>query len=360
MTTRSAMLFAPLPPPVGGITSITAMLRREFADNPDILFVQPVPKTTTWKRVFRPVISVARLLRGTLQVRRSGRVVFFCSSRASFWDKCVWAALVLLLGRTAVMVMVAGDFPETFARSPHVARAFAQWLFRRRRLIVAAQSASWATTYRSLFPHTAVTQVGATVDPEFFQAHDAAGAEEHPLTVLFVGWIIEDKGIPDLLDGVASIASSLKGRARLRLVGPMFGRDVFWQTEIDRRGITALVNLAGAVTSRAGILREYQRADAFVFPSHFEGLPVALLEAAAAGLPCVATDVGGVVDILDGGRAGLIVPSHSPSALAAALETLVSDIALRRRLGAAACRHSRRAFSLEACVRSYERVLGVR
>jgi len=353
------MLFAPLPPPVGGITSITAILRREFGDNGEVLLMQPVAKTTNWKRVFRPLISIVRLLRGTLRVQRGGRVLFFCSSGMSFWDKCVWAACVLLLGRTAVIVMVAGNFPQGFARAPRLARAFAHWLFRRRRLIVATQSESWESVYRGIFPHANVTQVGATVDPEFFQSRDSTASVKHPLKVLFVGWIVEDKGIIDLLDAIASIAPSLVGRMGVRLVGPLFGRDAFWQGEIDRRGISSLVELAGVVTSRAEILREYRDADAFVFPSHSEGFPVALVEATAAGLPCVATDVGGVEDILDGGRAGIIVPPRAPSKLAAALAVLATDPELRKRLGDAAAKHSRLSFSREACISSYKRVLGI-
>jgi len=357
---RAAMLFAPLPPPVGGITSITAMLHRELANRRDVLFMQPVAKTASWKRIVRPVQSLGRLIQGTLRVRSEGRVVFFCSSRASFWDKCIWASVVLLLGRTAVMVMVAGDFPETFATSPVWARVIARWLFRRRRLIVAAQSASWAARYRGIFPGTVVTQVGATVDPEFFQERDSAAVPKSTLTVLFVGWIIHDKGVSDLLDAVESAAASLRGRARIRLVGPLFGRDAYWQDEIDRRGVTALVELAGPVTTRAGVLREYHEADVFIFPSHFEGFPVALLEAIAAGLPCVATDVGGVADILDGGRAGVIVAPRSPAALGAALSSVVSDAELRQSMGAAAAKHAQRAFSPRECVSSYEAILGIR
>ena len=354
------MMFAPLPPPVGGITSITAMLHRELRDHPEVLFAQPVAKTAHWTRAVRPVVSIVRLVRGTLRVRRSGRVVFFCSSRASFWDKCVWAACVLALGRTAVMVMVAGDFPDVFARAPRVARALAHLLFRRRRLLIAAQSASWATVYRRIFPHTVVTDVGATVDPEFFMEREQHRPAPQTLSLLFVGWIIEDKGILDLLDAVGSIAPSLAGRARIRLVGPLFGRDEYWSAEIARRGISSLVDLAGPVTSRADILREYCDADVFIFPSHFEGFPVALLEATAAGLPCVATDVGGVADMLDEGRAGLIVPPQAPGPLAAAIERIVGDDLLRYRLGARASEFARLTFSRERCLHSYERILGIR
>jgi glycosyltransferase involved in cell wall biosynthesis len=355
----AAMLFAPLPPPVGGIASITAMLHRDLSHRADVLFAQPVPKTASWKRALRPFVSIGRLVRGTLRVRRGGRVVFFCSSRASFWDKCVWAMIVLSLGRAVVMIMVAGDFPETFARSPRLARAVARWLFRRRGLTVGAQTASWAAVYRRIFPGATVTQVGATVDREFFQDRNGRNPASTRLTLLYVGWIIVDKGVADLLDALASIAPALRDRAQVRLVGPAFGREEFWQQEIARRQLASIVELVGPVTSRAAILREYHDADVFVFPSHYEGLPVALLEATAAGLPCVATDVGGALDLLDEGRAGLLVPPKAPAALASALHSLVTDAELRRRLGEAAAGHARHAYSPAACLASYHRVFGI-
>ena len=352
------MLFSPLPPPVGGVASITAMLHRELGGNPEVLFLQPLRKTTSWTRVVRPLVNIVRLIRGTVRVQAGGRVVFFCSSRSSFWEKCVWAAFVLVLGRSAVMVMVAGDFPVAFAEAPRPARAAAHWLFRRRRLVVAAQSKSWAAVYRGIFREANMMEVGATVDAEFFLERKATAAPV--VNILYVGWIVESKGVVDLLDALGSVKTALDARARLKLVGPLFGRDSFWRTEIDKRGLGSIVEVTGAVTTRTGIREYYQKADVFVFPSHFEGFPVALLEATAAGLACVATDVGGIADILDGGRAGLLIPPHAPCELAAALVSVVDDAALRARLGEAASRHTRRRFSREAFVNSYECVLGVR
>lgn len=358
-TTPRALLFAPLPPPVGGIASVTAMLLRAFDGSPEILFVQPVPKTTGWRAALRPLIGIARLARSTARIARDGRVVFFSSSRASFWEKCAWAAFVLLSGRSVAVIMVAGDIPPTFAASAPLAQAAARWLFRRRKFVLAAQSPSWAALYRGLFPGTTVTHVGATVDPEFFEERVRAAEANQPLTLLFVGWIIRDKGILDLLDAVQIAKGALAGRARVRLVGPLFGREAYWQEEIDRRGLHDIVTLAGPVTGRAEMLREYRGADAFVFPSHYEGFPLSLIEAAASGLPCIATDVGGAADILRDGEAGIIVPRQSPPELAAALTAIVTDDTLRARLGADVARHARATFSRDAFVASYARLLGI-
>jgi glycosyltransferase involved in cell wall biosynthesis len=78
--------------------------------------------------------------------------------------------------------------------------------------------------------------------------------------------------------------------------------------------------------------------DVFVLASDYEGLPVALMEAAAVGLPVVATAVGGVPEVVTDGVEGVLVPPKDPLALADAIERLVTDEALRARLAAAARR----------------------
>jgi glycosyltransferase involved in cell wall biosynthesis len=87
---------------------------------------------------------------------------------------------------------------------------------------------------------------------------------------------------------------------------------------------------AGAVADVAPYLRA---ADLFVLPSATEGLSNALLEALAAGLPAVATSVGGTPDILANGESGLLVPAGDPPALLRALLALLGDGALRERFG---------------------------
>ena len=96
-------------------------------------------------------------------------------------------------------------------------------------------------------------------------------------------------------------------------------------------------------------------ADIFALSSDWEGLPLALIEAMAAGLPVVATAVGCVPEVVEDGVSGLLINRGDQAELVAALTSLARDSALRRRMGEAARRRSE-AFSLQAMVSAYERL----
>jgi glycosyltransferase involved in cell wall biosynthesis len=101
-------------------------------------------------------------------------------------------------------------------------------------------------------------------------------------------------------------------------------------------------------------------ADLFVHPSLSEGLPLAILEAMAAGLPIVATRVGGVPHALDDGRAGLLVPPGDPPALEAALRALLQEPARAAELGRAAHARARSVYSLAAMTDRYLEIYALR
>lgn len=98
--------------------------------------------------------------------------------------------------------------------------------------------------------------------------------------------------------------------------------------------------------------------DIFVLPSHSEGVSLALLEAMAAGLPVVASAVGGLPEVVQDGDNGLLIPPRDAGALAGALERLLTDPALARRLGANARAHVREHYSLNRLGREINEIYG--
>ena len=94
----------------------------------------------------------------------------------------------------------------------------------------------------------------------------------------------------------------------------------------------------------------------FCLPSTYEGFPLAILEAMAAGLPVVATAVAGIPEAVEDGRTGLLVPPEDPAALSAALLRLLRDPRLRGEMGGAGRRRLAERFAIPGVTAAYLRL----
>lgn len=117
------------------------------------------------------------------------------------------------------------------------------------------------------------------------------------------------------------------------------------------RGLDGTVRFLGGRTDVAELLPGL---DLFVLASRFEGLPIALLEAMAAGVACVSTRVGGVPEAITDGQEGCLVPPGDPVALAGVITRLLADPGARTPVGAAAARHVAGKFAMDRAVRRIE------
>lgn len=144
------------------------------------------------------------------------------------------------------------------------------------------------------------------------------------------------------------------GRERLRLAiageGP---QRAGLEAQIAHFGLENQVRLLGNRTDVPRLLAEF---DVFVLSSIAEGMPGVLLEAMAAGLPVVATDVGGVSEVVSRGQTGLLVPARDIRALSNALSSYVSDDALRQQHGRAGRHRVEAGFSLDGMLSAYTAV----
>ena len=123
--------------------------------------------------------------------------------------------------------------------------------------------------------------------------------------------------------------------------------------DVRARGLTAHVRFAGWQSDLCAL---YATCDIVALVSRNEGTPVAVIEAMAAGLPVVATAVGGVPDVIADGRTGLLVPPASTAAIASALLRLVCDRTLRSRIGGDARDDVRARFRSDRLVGDIERL----
>lgn len=170
---------------------------------------------------------------------------------------------------------------------------------------------------------------------------------------LYTGRLLRGKGLEALLEAFAAVAAEAPD-LHLALVGSGRGQSLSVEDELRRRAGEGA--LAGRVVfpGRVDTVEDWLRAgDLFVFPSLFEGLGISLVEAAACGLPAIGSRTGGIVDVIDDGRSGVLVEPGDVGGLAAALRRLASRAALRLEMGSAARRLACERFDREDALARY-------
>lgn len=182
------------------------------------------------------------------------------------------------------------------------------------------------------------------------------GASPAATVLCCVGRLAEQKSIDVLLEAL-HVLEPQRRDLRLWLVGDGPQRAAL-ETQARRLGLDATVQFLGF---RSDVPRLLLASDLFVLPSRYEAMPMAVLEAMAAGLPCVVTDVGDNALLVENGVSGRVVPSEDVPALAGTLRDLIQDPAARRTMGDAAKRkaqHYRVERMVARTLAVYEQVLG--
>ena len=179
---------------------------------------------------------------------------------------------------------------------------------------------------------------------------EARGGEKGaPPILLSVGRLIEKKGFDDLIRSCATMWESGDGVFQCVIVGdgPM---EAELSALIADLGVGDLVSMVGA-RSQKEIVELLGRAQIFVLPCVTEknggkdNLPTVIMEAMAAGLPCVSTRLAGVPEMVIDGETGLLVDERCPKEFAAAVSRLLGDAEMRQRMGAAGERRAREVFN---------------
>jgi glycosyltransferase involved in cell wall biosynthesis len=211
-----------------------------------------------------------------------------------------------------------------------------EWLGGRLTDIFLTVSTEEAADARRLGLHRGATAIGNGRDPNKFRPDPAArariraelGVAADRVVVIAVSRLVRHKGYLELLAAMRDVP------AELWVVGERLssdrGEDL--APHFAASGLGENLRLLGYREDVSALLAA---ADIFVLPSHFEGLPMSVIEAMLSGLPVVATGIKGPREQVAEGETGLLVPPRTVAPLAAALRRLATDPALRARMGAA-------------------------
>jgi glycosyltransferase involved in cell wall biosynthesis len=206
------------------------------------------------------------------------------------------------------------------------------------------------------WPPGRVRVVPNPIAPDVLAAALQEGAEvgrpqAEPI-VLYTGRLAVVKGTVPLLEA-ARLVEVTNPTARFVLAGPwqMAGEPEKWGLRQSDGKVLESVTWLGHVPWER-LLGWYRRATLFVMPSHYETFGISCLEAMAFGLPVVATQAGGLPEVVEDGVTGLLVPPGDGRSLAAAVQRLLEDAPLRRRMGEAGRRRVQELFTADKVVRA--------
>lgn len=285
-----------------------------------------------------------RLLRAAIRRTRASIVHIHTCSGFSFYRSALDMLVSERLGCRTILHIHGARFDEFHAGEQSWRRSLIAWSLSRADCVIAL-SQGWREKLQGMAPNARLVVIENAVDlPRV--APNSCGGRQAPVDeacrFLLLARMDEWKGVDDLLCACARLHAA--GDAiELTLAGPpgTAGDTDGLGKKIAARNLESVVRYVGPVHGA----RKYDllaRADVYVQPSHHEGMPIALLEALACGLPVVATRVGAVPEVIDDRRHGLLVPPRRPDALAQAMRELANDVRLRRAMS-----HAARALAVE-------------
>lgn len=359
-----AVILGPHRSAVSGVsTHLNLLMGSSLADNFELVHFQ----VGSEGRDEGPLARLARLLLSpfalfaTILFRQAALVHINTSlNPRAYWRDLAYLAVAKALRARVVYQVHGGKLPREFFAGRPWLTGFLRWTLSLPDLVVVLAKVE-LDAYLDFVPAQDVVILPNGIDCRPFNAVPVVHSHpEQPLRLVYIGRIAREKGLYETLQGLR-LAHELGVDARLTVAGggpeePRLRRYA------QALGIASRVVFAGPVfgDDKAKLLCG---ADVMVLPSYSEGLPYALLESMAAGIPVIATPVGAIPDVMAHGTHGFLVPVRDGKAIAEALAVLAGDRDRLSWMSRACRRRIRAAYSIERLAEEfshhYARLLGV-
>jgi glycosyltransferase involved in cell wall biosynthesis len=321
----TVIVVGPPPDQIGGMSTVVRqMLAMDFAVRYDVAFLPFTAavgaEESLLGRTVRHIVQTG-LLSSRIRASSASIVHFHTCSGFSFYRTVADMVIARRRGCRTVLHVHGGGFEAFYAGQPRWRRRIIRWALSAADRVVAL-SAGWHEKLRQIAPKAHVAVIENAVEiPESVRT---AQPDETCRFLLLAG--MDDwKGVDDLLCACREMRGA-EAPIEVVLAGPSgtAGDETVLNEKIRAGNLEGIVRYVGAVQGeeKADLLAW---ADIYVQPSHYEGMPIAMLEALANGLPVIATGVGAVPEVIEDGRHGVIVPPRRPDALARAMYDLALD-----------------------------------
>jgi glycosyltransferase involved in cell wall biosynthesis len=240
----------------------------------------------------------------------------------AYWRDLAYLFVAKALGARVLYQVHGGKLPMDFFGGRPIATAFLRWTLGLPDVVVVLARCE-LEAYRAFVPEQDVAVLPNGIDCRPFGAVPTVRSlPDAPLRLVYIGRLAREKGLYELLQGLR-LAHELGVDARLA-IGGNGAEEARLRRYAQALGIAGRVVFAGPVFGPDKV-KLLGGADVMVLPSYSEGLPYALLEAMAAGIPVIATPVGAIPDVVTEGIHGLLVPPRDGKAIAEALVLMAGD-----------------------------------
>jgi glycosyltransferase involved in cell wall biosynthesis len=282
-----------------------------------------------------------------LVFRRPDVVHINTSSNGSFYRKSLLAWISWAWRVPVVMHVHGSEFQAFFAAAPGPVRLLIRTTLERADTVIALGD-TWAQRLRDIAPRADVLVVPNAIRPQSQVEQQTAG----PVHVLFLGAVGDRKGTFVLLDAWAKMMADGGGDLAARLTIAGDGEVERARRQVTDLGVDASVDVCGWIPN-ADVPALLSSAQVLVLPSQNEGQPMAILEAMARGICVVASNAGGIPELLDE-SCGVLVHPNDVTELAVAITAVVTDRDMRARVGANAFRRVQSEFDVDVIARRFD------
>jgi glycosyltransferase involved in cell wall biosynthesis len=311
---------------LGGIsTMIDGLLRAAPAAGCEMRHIaSQCDETHDWRKL---VLAARALLQAiwTIVWWRPGVMMIHVGSNASLYRKAIFITVARWLRQRVITHFHAGDFDHYYERQSAFGQHWIRSGLQRSHKLIAVSQAS-EQRLRALLPEADIVMI-----PNGIKTQDFAPLlrqQDEFVRLLFVGGMGKLKGERDLIRAL-QMAVARVPQLRVSLLG--HGAENV-EALCEESGLRAHIEQLGPVP-HAERARFFRQADFFVLPSYGEGMPMSVLEAMAAGLPVIATNVGGIPELITHGVEGLLLAPGEVQALAERIVLLAKDTRLRTQMG---------------------------
>jgi glycosyltransferase involved in cell wall biosynthesis len=360
--------FAPEAPPVvlllgpachamSGVSTHLAMLRHSpLAQAFDLRHFQVGSEGRTesgWRRLARLLLSPVALAGRILRERVAVVHINTSLNRKAFWRDLAYLLTAKLCGARVLYQVHGGSLPRQFCLEQRLPAPLLRAILQLPDGVVLLARCE-LKAYGEFVPDLRVSVIPNGIDFQLYCDVDRnISTEASRLRLLYIGRLDREKGLLELFD-----ALQRAGRQGVKLQLQVAGGgpdEAFLKAQVERLGLGKVVRFSGPVFNEAK-LALLAAADVFVLPSWSEGLPYALLEAMAAGLPVIATRVGAIPDVMTDKVHGVLVPVRDAPAIAAAIVWLAGDRQALEAMRPACRRRIARSYSRNMLVEQFGRL----